>query len=655
VAIILLVAALFRLWRVDSIPPGLFGDEATDGLDAMDVLAGRGAVFFPANYGREGLHMWIVAAAFRLLGVTPLALRLPSAIAGIVTALATYWLGRELTRFHLRHSEASSLAVTLAPLVALAAALYAATSFWHVHFSRFGVRGVFTPMCGALAFAALWRALNVADSEEQRGGYMWAAASGLFLGLSLHFYTASRFYPVFLAIFLIVQALIGRDAALIRRRLALFAVVLAIAALVFLPLGLYFVQHPGSFMQRASEVNALESANALNRIMQAAQANVLQFFIPGRGDTAQFYNLPGRAVFDVLTAALAVFGLVILLGRIRYAAPLFLLTWIAVMLLPAFLATDRFPTLPRVLGVIPAIYFLPAIGLTSAAVWLCRVLGHKGVWAAGGIALVALIVHAGLSYRDYFRVWGPSPRTFEAFEGDMTAAWEWLERNEPAGHVFLSSDIYRHPTFMLLGEQASVATYFDHRNSELSWFDARIALPLPPEGEPATYLIGNSAAAEDIAAEYLEEAGITRERVAAPGGGTALEVIELPAAWESLPKPARFGAPISLTDVLSLLGAEVMTDSDGASSLRLLWRTQGPEPDNWRGYRLQLASDGWQTENSLDAFRPPEWIPDGSFVTVHPLDTPISAPSGLRLRLLRAADGVPVESPSAPDGWHTLP
>ena len=100
-ALILLGAAFFRLWQIEGIPPGLFGDEATDGLDALDVLAGRGAVFFPANYGREGLHMWIVAAMFQLMGVTPLALRLPSALAGIATGLTTYWLGWELVAYHL--------------------------------------------------------------------------------------------------------------------------------------------------------------------------------------------------------------------------------------------------------------------------------------------------------------------------------------------------------------------------------------------------------------------------------------------------------------------------------------------------------------------------------------------------------------------------
>src|SRR5512137_851493 len=98
ITLIVLVAAFFRLWLLNRIPPGLFGDEATDGLDALDVLAGRGAVFFPANFGREGLHIWFVAGMFRLMGVTPLALRLPSALAGILTALATYWLGRELAR-----------------------------------------------------------------------------------------------------------------------------------------------------------------------------------------------------------------------------------------------------------------------------------------------------------------------------------------------------------------------------------------------------------------------------------------------------------------------------------------------------------------------------------------------------------------------------
>ena len=206
------------------------------------------------------------------------------------------------------------------------------------------------------------------------------------------------------------------------------------AALVFAPLGLYFLRHPGSFMQRASEVSAFGAGSPWLRMGQAALANVVQFFIPGRGDPEQFYNLPGRSVFDPLTAILALVGIAVLLWRWRQSAALFLLLWFPALLLPSFLATDRWPTLPRVLGVIPAVYFYPAIGLAAVATAVQRTVWQRGSSASGKsktfgaqapvwalvICTVALLIHAGLTYRDYFRIWGPSQATFDQFEGDMT-------------------------------------------------------------------------------------------------------------------------------------------------------------------------------------------------------------------------------------------
>jgi 4-amino-4-deoxy-L-arabinose transferase-like glycosyltransferase len=719
IALIVAVAAFFRLWQIGSIPPGLFGDEATDGLDALDVLAGRGAIFFPANFGREGLHMWLVAGMFRLMGVTPLALRLPSALAGIATALATYWLGRELVAAYRapdegrRTKDETSVVLGLWSFVPLVAALYIATSYWHVHFSRFGIRGVFTPLLGALAFAAFWRAVNLASrqiskSAERRAQiaatnpqyairntqYVWFAFSGLFLGLATHFYTASRFYPFFLGGFLILQAVIAyatgrREQVILRRNYWGIVVLFAVAALIFAPLGLYFVQHPGSFTQRAAEVAATKAANPWLRMGQAAAANVMQFFVPGQGDPEQFYNLPRRAVFDPLTAFLALIGIGVLLWRWRQPAALFLLAWVPALLLPSFLATDRWPTLPRVLGVIPAVYFYPAVGLLFVAGMLGKILnGRTGEWENGRkgereishsptpplahsvtrprapaplvLCVLALLISASSTYRDYFRNWGHSQATFDAFEGDMAAAATWLRNNAPAGHVYLSSDIYRHPTFMLLGEQATVQTYFQHRDPYLSWFDAGSALPLPPPGQPATYLIGSGAPLSGQATAILAADARTRDRVLAPDGSPALTVIDLPGGAQAARPGIAISQAVSFTDQLALTGAELVRGQDDALRLNLTWRTTGPDPGGWPGYRLEVAGlrpngDSWQDDVPFDAFRPPEWVPGGSVVTWHKLDVPGGELlHDLRLRLLRAGDRQPVTRTDAPDGWRDI-
>ena len=712
----------------------MFWDEATDGLDALDVLAGRGAIFFPANFGREGLHIWLVAGMFRLIGVAPLALRLPSALAGILTALATYWLGREMIRYWVlgigdcrREPVAPERTETpvsnpqyLIPLLPLLAALYLAASYWHIHFSRFGIRGVFTPFCGALAFAAFWRCVNRAGEQGGRGAgepaptpapphlhtpaLGWFALSGFSLGLATHFYTAARFFPVFLGGFLVLQAIIAvasgrREEALLVRHFQGIVLLYAVAALVFAPLGVYFLQHPGSFSQRAGEVIAFNDASPLARMGQAAVANVLQFFVPGRGDMDQFYNLPGRAVFDPLTAALALIGVAALLWRWRQPAALFLLTWFGALLLPSFLATDRFPTLPRVLGVIPGVYFFTAIGLLTVVSALWKMFGGRGageqgsgeVWGQGSqeaeeqgsqeaeeqgsrgageqrgllpvpcflvylstcLLVAMLLLHATLTCRDYFRAWGPSQATFDAFEGDMTAAWRWLGTNQPAGHVYLSSDIYRHPTFMLLGEHATVQGYFEHQNPNLSWFDARVSLPLPPTGQPATYLIGSSAALSDHAAELLGSQARVHDRVLAPNGSPALTVIKLPAGSETRFLAETGFLPVAFSDRLTLVNAAWTVAADGRAELTLGWRTAGPDPAGWPGYRLEVAAGDWDEIVSFDAFRPPEWVAGGGFVTWRRLDLPGDPPRTLRLRLL-TTDERPLTAPGAADGWHEV-
>ena len=497
---------------------------------------------------------------------------------------------------------------------------------------------------------------------------LWFAISGLFLGLSLHFYTASRFLPLFLAGYLVLQWalawLTGRPEEAILPRYWRWVVLLyALAALVFFPLALYFFQHPGSFSQRASAVVAFGASNPWLRMAQAAVANLLQFFLPGHGDLAQFYNMPGRAVFEPLTAVLALVGIGVLLYSWRQPSALFLLTWWPALLLPSFLATDRFPTLPRVLGTIPAVYYYPAVGAVAVAYAITRVLRLAALRPRPGALILGLVtaavlVHAAQAFHDYFRVWGPSPATFDAFEGDMTAAWRWLDAHPPQGHVYLSSDIYKHPTFMLLREHATVTQYFEQQDTTLSWFDARDSLPLPPPGQSATYLITPGAQPAGPAATILGEADRVLDQVKDASGIEALTVIELPAGGTHAGEPSQ---AIAFSDRLSLTGGTWAATPDGKPELQLRWHTSGPEPADWAGYRLEVSGEDeagarWQVALPFESFRPPEWVAGGDFLTWHPIDVKgSSAPGKVQLRLVRAGpDGKPLVAGGAIDGWHDV-
>jgi 4-amino-4-deoxy-L-arabinose transferase-like glycosyltransferase len=672
VAILLLlsIAALFRLWRIGSAPPGLFGDEAVNGLDALDVLAGRGRIFFPANYGREGLHMFIIAAFFKLMGVSPLALRLPSVIAGILTVLATFWLGREVFRAEMQKGKLVA--------VPLLAAVWLATAYWHVHFSRFGIRGVFTPLFGALAAAAFWRGVNqwpssetddavepVEDSHQDHGQrshalrsrwapWGWFLLSGAFLGLSVHFYTASRLYPVFLGLFLLAQAAAAwyqkqrgrgrvRNSLLVRFFWPILGLY-AVAAAVFAPLGWYFLTHPGSFAQRASTVMAFGSQESpWIRIAQAVAGNVAQFFVPGRGDTAWFYNLPGRSLMEPITAVLALLGILICLRRWRRAPYLFLLLWWPIMLLPAFLAVDRIPTAPRVLGVMPGLYFFPAIAIVELADWVRGLRFPSCLRQAliAGILVIPLALAAIWTARDYFGLWAPSAEAYEAFDGEIVDAVHWLQANPQPWPVYLSAEFYRHGSFMLLYSHTPTTEVFTYRDGTVRWFDGRFSLPLPPRADDAIFLFtGTAHTSEERSAYYLPEQQLLHQ------SSDAAARPSLTVFRASYRDRAQNLAQVSLEDGVTLTGYAINGEARPGYSVGVVlhWRFAAAQPKNVGGYHVQLAlidDDGqrWPSTPEHLAYRPPEWDTGSEAISWYRVSLPGEAPLGYYQLALRLVDG----------------
>ena len=88
---------LLRLQRLNELPPGISYGEGANGLDALRVLQGEHAIFFPEKaWGREGLVMYAIALSISLFGRTEFALRLPTALASAGTVFVVFWLGQLL-------------------------------------------------------------------------------------------------------------------------------------------------------------------------------------------------------------------------------------------------------------------------------------------------------------------------------------------------------------------------------------------------------------------------------------------------------------------------------------------------------------------------------------------------------------------------------
>ena len=337
VLLITLLAVLLRLYNLDRWPPGLYHDEAFNGLDALRVIGGQRPVFFEANNGREPLFIYLTAASIWLLGRSPLAIRLVAALLGTLTVPATYamarqWWGRR---------------------EALLTALLTAITFWHINLSRVGFRAVGLPLFSALTLCFLARGLR-------RGRLSDFGLSGLFLGLSLYTYLAARFLPLVLIVW-VVLSMLRRRSLNWTGYMALFAAALVVAA----PLLAYAIQHWGAFLSRSYQVSILNPAinqgDPAGALLHNAISVLGMFNL--RGDFIPRHNMPLRPVFDPAMGIAFLLGLAVSVrGVWREPERGLLLVFMLLMVVPTIMAENA-PHFLRSAGVLPVLFVFPALGL----------------------------------------------------------------------------------------------------------------------------------------------------------------------------------------------------------------------------------------------------------------------------------------------------
>jgi hypothetical protein len=601
--LVLLVAAGLRLVGLSDLPVGLHYDEAANGILTAEIARGaERPVFIPSYTGKEVLFFYWAAAWMRLLGQSTLALRLTAAVVGLCTVAAAAWSTYELLheRPHARW-------------IALLTAAFLATSFWHLVLSRLGFRAVTQPLLQALTVGALWRGLR---TERKR----WLLLAGFLCGATAYTYLAARAFPLPLAMALL--ALLATDRGHRRARLGQIALFVAVAAVTIAPLATYFIAHPGALTTRMGQVAAASWREAWSGI----RAVLGMFF--SQGDPYIRFNIPGLPVFTPVGAALFLLGVPLLFlrqGRAsdpppqRWAARVFLLTILPVMMLPSALATGEItPSNLRTVGMLPFIYIFPALTLTQLASFIGSHIRHPALtrWAA----LVALLLFlTPLTARRYFGDWATSPGLYDAADGDLVDAARYLNQADLDGVTpYVASIHYRHPTLAFLAQDYAA----------IKWVTGGETAVLPDATE-ALLILPRSAADGRSWMEPELPALTLKAAPPAPGDRPAFYAYRIPAGAQ--PQLGRSLA-IDFGPTVTLQGYELLKPAHSGETVELLlaWQVNAPtEP----GDLLPVArlTDPWGGDwGSTRPFHYPaeQWAP-GEVIVDH-LSVPVAtgAPPG---------------------------
>jgi hypothetical protein len=243
-------------------------------------------------------------------------------------------------------------------------------------------------------------------------------------------------------------------------------------------------------------------------LANAADA-LLAFVWPGRGDQFLAYNIPGRPVFDALSAVFFIAGLVVCLARRRRPAYAFLLLWFAVGILPS-LVTGPTANTTRNLAALPAVFLIPAVGFVAtgerirnyelgirnkeAHAKAQRSKGRKGERSSFGalgpfaplreplpilLAVLWIAYTAFVSGRDYFVRWANMPEVRGAYQSTLVAALGHVAGHYPNAEPVVFSSLYPGAA-----HDPSIAYVLAAGRPALSrtarWADARYALAIAP-------------------------------------------------------------------------------------------------------------------------------------------------------------------------------
>ena len=386
--LIIFLAFIFRLYRINDVPPALSLDEVSIGYNAYSILK-TGADEYGAKFPillrayddwRPAFYVYLVIPSIKLFGLTPFGVRLPSVLLGVITILLTYLLVLELFwKLEIGNWELGA--------IALLSALLLAVSPWHIYLSRLSHEvnlGLTLVVFGVYSF---FRAIG------SRKTSWWLTVSAIVFVLSLNSYQSQKVItPVLVTL---LGVLFWRQLLLIKKELLISFI---LGLIIAIPI-IYINAQP----QALTRLRATSTFSASQKKTESVKISLLNYgshFRPQwlfAGGERENHKVPGLGLLYLWEAPLIVLGIVWLLrAALDVRIKSFIFLWLLSAPLPAAITTQA-PHAMRSFTFLPVWQILGAIGFVM--LWKNS---SKLVRITSGLIIIVSLAYFGKQYYTVF-------------------------------------------------------------------------------------------------------------------------------------------------------------------------------------------------------------------------------------------------------------
>lgn len=378
IGIILVISLFSRMYKLDQITPGMWGDEITVARMALDLK--RQTNFLPfveTNYGHPTPLLYLTAADMTLLGKSFVSIRLVSVVFGALAVIVLYLLLRQF--FSIPIATTGSLLFSLAYENTVVSRLaYEVTP------------AIFFQLLSYLLLYLFWK--------KDKPKYL--VLLGISTGLGIWTYLSFRLIAVGIICLVISRLWQKHKPRNVVKYFLVFAVSIFITTNMLIA---YALRNPEQIYARTKAVSLFTQGLPpleIAKELAGGTVRTLAIFIL-RGDPNTRQNPSSAPYLDIFTLGLFYFGAFMLLKQKRQFVPGALLLFIPV-LLNDILATEfapefhyygiGHPNALRIAGILPLVYFIGTFGLAKIVTKINKQQTELSSWLIAIIIAVPIVL-----------------------------------------------------------------------------------------------------------------------------------------------------------------------------------------------------------------------------------------------------------------------